>query len=168
MEPRVAVAESGKDSMENLETIEQVLEFAIERENEACVFYQTWADKSDDPTLNKVFLGLSEQERQHSEKLTAIRKGHTVFRFKDTRFPKIHLLDFVVEARLGPDLTLEDALALAMQREKVSYRLYLELAAEAEEESLVNVFISLAHEEANHRVRLEVEYDRVIAETEST
>ncbi len=97
--------------------------------------------------------------------MKAIRKGHTVFRFKEDLFPKIHLLDFVVEARLGPDLTLEDALALAMQREKVSYRLYLELAAEAEEESLVEVFISLAHEEANHRVRLEVEYDRVIAET---
>ena len=151
--------------MGNLETIEQVLDFAIERENEACVFYQAWADKLDDPTLNKVFLGLSEQERQHSEKMTAIRKGHTVFRFKNDLFPKIHLLDFVVEARLGPDLSLEDALALAMQREKMSYRLYLELAAAAEVEALVNVFISLAHEEANHRVRLEIEYDRAISGT---
>ena len=151
--------------MGNLETIEQVLDFAIERENDACVFYQAWADKSDNPTLNKVFLELAEQERQHREKLSAIRKGRTVFRFKDGCFPKIHLLDFVVEARLGPDLNLEDALALAMQREKVSYRLYLELAAGAEEEAIVEIFVSLAHEEANHRVRLEVEYDRVISET---
>jgi rubrerythrin len=151
--------------MGNLETIEQVLDFAIEREDEACAFYAAWADKAADSALKPVFLGLAEQERQHKEKLSAIRKGHTVFRFKDDLFPKIHLLDFVVEARLEPDLTLEDALALAMQREKVSYRLYLELAAGAEEESLGEVFVSLAHEEANHRVRLEIEYDRVISET---
>lgn len=151
--------------MGNLETIEQVLDFAIEREHDACVFYQAWADRVVNPTVNKILFQLAGQERQHKEKLTAIREGNTVLRFKDDLFPKLHLLDFVDEASLGPDLNLEDALALAMQREKVSYRLYLALAAGAEAEALVNVFVSLAHQEANHRVRLEIEYDRVISET---
>lgn len=151
--------------MGNLETIEQVLDFAIAREKEAHGFYSEWAEKVTDATLVEVLRQFAEQEREHQEKLEAIRKGQRQFQFKDDLFPKIHLLDLVVESRLGPDMTLEDALALAMKREKTSYRLYLELAAGTESEELMDVFVSLAHEEANHRVRLEIEYDTVISET---
>jgi rubrerythrin len=151
--------------MENIETPEQALTCAIEREKEAHAFYVEWAEKVTNPVIRKVFREFAEEERQHGVKLEAILKGDKVLRFKDDLFPKMHLIDFVVDARLGPDMTLEDALAVAMKREKASYRTYLELAAAAETEALTNIFVSLAHEEANHRVRLEIEYDAVISES---
>lgn len=151
--------------MENPETLEQALDFAIEREKEAHAFYLEWAKKATDADMTQVFLEFAEQELQHKETLEKARKGNRVFQFKEDLFPSIHLVDFVVDARMGPDMTLEDALAVAMKREKMSYRIYLELAAAAESEALVDIFVSLAHEEANHRVRLEIEYDAVISES---
>ncbi len=150
--------------MENIQTPEQALTFAIEREKEAHAFYMEWAEKVTNPVIQSVFLEFAEEEHQHWGKLEAVLKRDRVFRFKDDLFPKMHLIDFVVDARLGPDMTLEDALAVAMKREKASYRTYLELAAAAETEELMDTFVSLAHEEANHRVRLEIEYDAVISE----
>jgi rubrerythrin len=150
--------------MENIQTLEQALDFAIEREKEAQAFYLEWAEKESDADMTQVLLEFAEQECQHKEALEKVRKGHKALRFKEDLFPSIHLVDFVVDARMGPDMTLEDALAVAMKREKVSYRLYLELAAAAESEALVDMLVSLAHEEANHRARLEIEYDAVISE----
>lgn len=151
--------------MENIKTLEQALDYAIEREKEAHAFYLEWAEKVVGDDMTKAFLEFAEQECQHRETLEKIRKGNRVFRFKEDLFPSMHLVDFVVDARMGPDMTLEDALAVAMKREKASYRTYLELAAAVEDEALVDMFLSLAHEEANHRVRLEIEYDVVISQT---
>ena len=153
--------------MENIEILEQALDFAIEREKEAHAFYLEWAEKVIGEDVTKVFLEFAEQEYQHKETLEKVRTGGKVFRFKDDLFPSMHLVDFATDARLGPDMTLEDALAVAMKREKASYRTYIELAAATEAEALVDIFLSLAHEEANHRVRLEIEYDVVIAEAAS-
>lgn len=150
--------------MDNIETPEQALTIAIQREKEAHAFYLQWAEKVTNPDIREVFLEFAEEERQHRIKLEAILRGDKVFQFKDELFPNMHLIDFVVDARLGPNMTMEDALAVAMKREKVSYRTYLELAAAAEDEDMVNTFVSLAHEEANHRVRLEIEYDAVISD----
>jgi len=149
--------------MKNIETLEQALDFAIDREQDACDFYLEWAKKVTDSAISEVFLEFAEQERQHKEALEGVRSGHKGFQFKEDLFPSVHLADFVMEDRLGPDMTLEDALAVAMKREKASYRLYLELAAWAESEKLIDIFVSLAHEEANHRARLEIEYDCVIS-----
>ena len=151
--------------MENFETVEQALDFAIEREKEAHAFYLEWAEKVIGEDVTKVFLEFAEQEYQHKETLEKVRTGGKVLRFKEDLFPSMHLVDFVVDARMGPDMTLEDALAVAMKREKASYRTYLELAAAVEAEELVDMFVSLAHEEANHRARLEIEYDVVISQS---
>jgi rubrerythrin len=153
------------DGMENFETTEQALDFAIEREKDAQAFYLEWAEKATDPEMTRVFLEFAEQECQHRETLERVRKGGKVFQFKEGLFPSMHLKDFALDACMGPDMTLEDALAVAMKREKASYRTYLELAAATEAGALVDTFLSLAHEEANHRVRLEIEYDVVIAES---
>ncbi len=150
--------------MDNIETVEQALDFAIAREKEAQAFYLEWAEKATTPEMTSVFLEFAEQERQHGETLEKVRKENKVLQFKEDLFPSMHLVDFVVDARMGPDMTLEDALAVAMKREKAAYRIYIELAAAAESEALVDIFVSLAHEEANHRVRLEIEYDAVISE----
>ena len=113
--------------------------------------------------MKKVFKSFAGQEEEHRDKLTAIRKGDRTFVFKHHLFPKIHLLDIPVDEANVDNLSVEDAVALAMKREKASYRLYLEMAAEVEDKALVDIFVSLAHEEANHRLQLEIEYDKVIA-----
>ena len=53
----------------------------------------------------------------------------------------------------------QEALILAMKKEKASFRLYNDLAATTDDADLRSLLLGLAQEEAKHKLRLEVEYD---------
>ncbi len=61
------------------------------------------------------------------------------------------------EAR--PDMKYADILILAMKKEDVSVKLYTELAKIAQNEEMKDMFLWLAHEETEHKLRFEMEYD---------
>ncbi|MHC4424233.1 MAG: ferritin family protein, partial [Planctomycetota bacterium] len=69
------------------------------------------------------------------------------------------IADYVVDVEARPGMSYADVLMLAMRKEKAAYRLYLDLAAVAEAEELTDTFLSLAQEEAKHKLRFEIEYD---------
>ena len=46
-----------------------------------------------------------------------------------------------------------------MKKEKAAYTMYLDLAGAAPSSELKNLFLGLAREEANHKLRFELEYD---------
>jgi rubrerythrin len=56
-------------------------------------------------------------------------------------------------------MTYEEALVVAMKKEKAAFKLYTKLAEKAPTEDLKDVFLSLAAEESKHKLRFEVEYD---------
>jgi len=49
-----------------------------------------------------------------------------------------------------------------MKKEKAAFKLYTDLAAAVSSADLKNTFLSLAQEEAKHKLRFEVEYDNEI------
>jgi rubrerythrin len=53
-----------------------------------------------------------------------------------------------------------DMLVVAMRKEKEAFKLYTDLAAAAKEENLRTIFLGLANEEAKHKLRFELEYDK--------
>ena len=53
----------------------------------------------------------------------------------------------------------QQALVVAMQKEKMAFKMYSDLAETVDDENVKNVFLSLAQEEAKHKLRFEVEYD---------
>ena len=59
-------------------------------------------------------------------------------------------------------MTYEEALILAMKKEKAAFKLYSALAEKAPNEGLKNVFLGLAMEESKHKLRFEVEYDEFV------
>ena len=71
----------------------------------------------------------------------------------------LKIADYVVETEPKPDMDYRDALVLAMQKEKAAFKLYTALAAASEDEALKSLFLSLAQEEAKHKLRFELEYD---------
>ena len=48
---------------------------------------------------------------------------------------------------------------MAMKAEKAAFKLYNDLAEATDDENLRSVFLSLAQEEAKHKLRFEIEYD---------
>jgi rubrerythrin len=71
----------------------------------------------------------------------------------------LRISDYVVASAPGPDISYQDALILAMKKEKAAFRLYNDLAGLADDEGLRDLFLALAQEEAKHKLRFEVEYD---------
>ena len=59
----------------------------------------------------------------------------------------------------SPDMTFGEALVIAMKREKHAFETYTRLAEATKDPDLVETFRSLALQEADHRLRLELEYD---------
>jgi rubrerythrin len=67
--------------------------------------------------------------------------------------------DYLVDVPAAPDMEYQDALILAMKKEKASFRLYTDLAVTTEDGNLQSLMQGLAQEEAKHKLRLEMEYD---------
>ena len=56
----------------------------------------------------------------------------------------------------------QQALIVAMKKEKEAFRMYSDLASVAQTAGLKELLLGLAQEEARHKLRFEVEYDDVI------
>jgi len=67
-----------------------------------------------------------------------------------------------VEVEPDSALDYQQALIVAMKREKAAFKLYIDLAAAVEAQELRDTFLALAAEEAKHKLRFELEYDESI------
>ena len=146
--------------MEHFESVEEVLEFAIERETESRDFYMKLAERMDNQKMQGVFEKFATEELGHKMKLEAVKHGQILLAQKDIE--SLDIADYVVNVEPRPDMDYAESLVLAMKKEKVAYRLYLDLAAAAEDEELTDMFLSLAQEEAKHKLRFEIEYDDTV------
>jgi len=146
--------------MENFSTVEQILNFAIEREVEAHDFYQQLADQVKNPAMQKVLREFAIEELGHKLKLEAVKASEIQLNQQQTA--TLGIAEQAIELEPSQDMNYADMLLLAMKREKAFYRLYLNLSAAAEVEDLRDMFLALAQEEAKHKLRLEIEYDDLV------
>ena len=146
--------------MERFESVEEVLEFAIAREMESQDFYMKMAEQMENPAMQKVFENFAAEELGHTMKLEAVKQGHILLGQEEVK--SLDIADYVVDVEPRPDMDYAEALVVAMKKEKAAYRLYLDLAAVAEDEELTDMFLSLAQEEAKHKLRFEIEYDDIV------
>ena len=146
-----------------METIGEVLAFAIQREDEAVVFYTKLAEMVESPEMKKAFLQFASEEEGHSLKLKAVLEGKVLISSR-IRVPSLGISDAVVSGTPADPAAMryQDALILAMDREKASFRMYTGLADMVDDPAVKDTFLALAQEEAKHKLRFEIEYDEVI------
>ena len=85
-----------------------------------------------------------------------------LFAFSLEKINSLNLSDYTTWGNFTLDLSYQDALILAMLKEKAAFRLYLNLSEKTEVPFLKEVFLSLAQEESKHKLRFELEYDEYI------
>lgn len=142
-------------------SVDEILDFAIAGEQEAVGFYTELAARMDLARMREVFEGFASEEQGHKAKLRAIKEGQQLLPATD-RVLDLKIADYVVDVQPKENMDYQEALILAMKREKASFKLYTDLAAAAEDEDLRKTFSALAQEEAKHKLRFEVEYDDTI------
>ena len=144
--------------METFKNTDEILDFAIKREEEANQFYLELAKKMERPEMKKVFDDFAKEEQGHKKKLELVKKGE--YRMSETKdILDMKIADYVVDAEANPNLDYQDALILAMKKEKAAFRLYNDLSKATDNLELSKLFLFLAKEEARHKLRFEIEYD---------
>ena len=144
--------------MDQWQSVEEVLDFAIEREREAQDFYTDLASKMDKAYMKDVFEGFAREEKGHEARLIAIKDGR-LLASASKQVVDLKIGDYLVADEPTADMGYQDALILAMKKEKAAYRLYLDLHNTVDDGDLKGTFLNLAQEEAKHKLRFELEYD---------
>jgi rubrerythrin len=147
--------------MEKFTSVEDILKFAIKKEQEAMDFYMNLAGKSRNPEIKEVFEEFAQEELRHKAKLQKILTMG-ILSLPDDVILDLKISDYTINITPKPDMTYEESLILAMNREKASYKLYINLARRVDDPGLKELFQMLAAEESKHKLRFEVEYDEYV------
>ena len=139
--------------------LRKALDFAIAKERESEAFYKEWAQKAKDPAVQGLFAELAGIEHGHMEMLSHITPEEMTSS-STSEAQDLRLSEFLVDIHPSADLSLQEAMILAMKREEGAIQLYTRLAEmNGEAKSL---FEALAKEEGRHKSMIESEYDENI------
>lgn len=145
--------------MKKLKTLGEVLDFAIAREVEASAFYQKLAENAPDGKARDVFLGFAADEVGHKRKLEGVKVKADEALLKKT-IPPLEVNNPPVPPSATPDMNFKGALAVAIQKEKMSLDLYSAMADSSAFAPVKAVCIALSKEEEKHQLRLQSLYDQ--------
>jgi rubrerythrin len=140
------------------ENFNEIIDFAIEREQEAVKFYHDLQGMVLFKARQEMLRELEDMEKGHVKTLEGIRKGST----KITESPKVQnmkISDYLVEAKPAADMSYQDIIITAMKREEASVQLYTDLANLSADAAVKQLFLNLTAEEAKHKLKFEKIYN---------
>jgi rubrerythrin len=144
--------------MKDFQSIDDILDFAIDNEQTAVDFYNDLAINSRNEEMKQVFTQFAKEEMGHKAKLLKV-KTEGAFTVRSEAVLDLKMSDYLVDIEPKPNMSYEEALVLAMKREKSAFKLYTRLSEKIEDANLKKIFQSLALEESKHKLRFELEYD---------
>jgi rubrerythrin len=141
-----------------MNTVDEILDYAIDQEQQAADFYADLAGRAEKAGMKDVLLEFSEEEKRHKERLLAVKTGERELT-PEQEVLDLKISDYLVEVDATDDISFQDALIIAMKRERAAYELYSDMAEKIPAGKLREVFTGLAREEARHKLFFESEYD---------
>jgi rubrerythrin len=143
--------------MPEFRSVGDILDFAIAQENEDHDFYVNLAEQISNAELRETVKSFAVDELQHSIRLQAIKAGQVAF--IEGRIGSLDIVETVAAVEPDSQMSCADLLVIAMKKEKAAFRLYTNLASIAKDKGCRDTLLGLAKEEAQHKLRLELEYD---------
>jgi rubrerythrin len=147
--------------MNEFKTVDQILDFAINAEQEAVEFYSGLANNAKNLEMKEVFEDFAREEMKHKARLLDVKKTGIMESAKE-KVMDLKIAEYTVSVIATPDMPYQDALIVAMKKEKAAFKLYMALSNRAENLELKDLFLSLAMEESKHKLRFELEYDEFV------
>jgi len=140
-----------------LESLDEILRFAIRKEADAATFYKMAAERSN-PSIKKTFEELAKMEEGHKKKLEEFDiKKIDRMELKKTR--GLGISEMLQDVPFSSDMSYADLLRMAIKQEEKSQQLYTSTAKISPEPSLKKLLLVLAQEESMHKEKLEKIYD---------
>ena len=136
----------------------EIIDFAIEREDEAVKFYHKLLENADFFDLKEMLREFELMERGHITILEKLRQRE-VAGLKAVKVETLKISEYLVPPPILENMSFQDILITAMKREELSQRLYTDLASDIDDPEMQQVFEKLASEEARHKLKFERLYD---------
>jgi len=147
--------------MNTFKNVDEILDFAMESEQKAVDFYMDLAEKVKNDEMKAVFREIAQEEVGHKAKLKKIKEDR-VFDIPAEKITDLKISDYVDSVVIKPDMSYQEALIAAMNREKAAFNLYTRLSTRTDVPELQQLFKGLAQEESKHKLRFEMEYDEYV------
>ena len=143
-----------------LNSLDEILRFAIRKEADAAAFYRMAADRSN-PGVKKAFQELAKEEEGHKKKLEGFDpKKIEKMEVKDTK--GLGLSEMMEDVPYSSEMSYADLLRMAIKNEEKSQQLYASTAKLVKEADLKKLLLILAQEESTHKEKLEKIYDKEV------
>jgi rubrerythrin len=142
-------------------SVAEIIAFAVEREKDAADGYGRMAGLAETLGLREFLLFLRGEEEAHGRLLEGLTADQ-VDRLAPAFVPDLRVIDYLVAEKLSGDMSLQELLIFAAQKEKKSVELYSELARMAGASDPRRVFEFLAGQEQAHKLKLEAEYEKYV------
>ncbi|MBE0537447.1 MAG: ferritin family protein [Phycisphaerae bacterium] len=153
-------AKGKEKAMLEFRSMEDILNFAIKKEEASCIFYADMAARVADPLAGGLFQDIAQEEATHRQQLQLeIMKLGKVVDGSDDWAENAVIADIVGEGELPGDFDTADALRLAISKEQAAYRLYIDLIRLMQDQAAIDTFVALAEEEVRHKLKFESAYD---------
>ena len=151
----------------NFGSVDEILNFAIDREKEAVEFYASLAKEATRNSLKETFENFSNEEQKHVALLSDISGNkEKIDSYEIRKITDLKISDFMVEIEYEEGMPMPEILKLAMKREEKAVKLYNKLGDETSDADAKKVFQILVQEEAKHKLALESMYDDYLADQE--
>ncbi|RJQ48527.1 MAG: rubrerythrin [Desulfobacteraceae bacterium] len=149
------------------ENLQEIIDFAIEKEIEAAAFYEEVSGREEMSGAREMLLEFAGQEKKHRKMLEELKEKGAVEGISDYRLkwiPDIKRSDYMVDLQYQKGMDYHELLMLAMKREEKALALYNRLLAQTEGKNAKKLFKVLCQEEAKHKLALETKYDDYMAQ----
>ena len=141
--------------MANIKTGETIIK-AIRNEMQARAFYQAVAAKVRNPLVRRKLLGLADDELEHRQTLSRLYWAQT-----GTEVGDLEAVEMEVDIPDIENISVEEALEMAIQAEKEAVEAYTKMAEEADDPRSQGFLEYLAEFENGHYETLTAELARI-------
>jgi rubrerythrin len=149
----------------SFESVDAIIDYAIEKEEEAVAFYTELSQNETLSGTRSAFQDFANEEKKHAAMLRDFRSNkEKIAEYTYEWIPDMKRSNYLVDIEYTPGMHFTDMLRLAMKREEKALELYNELASKVEDDAFIKMFKILAQEEAKHKRILETIYDDYMAE----
>jgi len=140
-------------------TIADVIDRAIQREEEAFHFYMNIHSKVQDAGVRDTVEFIAGEEKKHKAFLVDYRKGNygtDALRMADVI--EYRVAEYLEEPEISKESSSQDVYLIAAHRESRSYQFYSELANMHADSELKTMLAKMANEELKHKEKMEYLY----------
>ncbi len=139
-------------------SLQDVIDFAVEREEAAYELYKRAAELTVSPAARKMFEELAHEEATHKDVFARIDPG-ALDELKVCKLPEATIGHYLKEVPFHPQMSYQEILTYALKTEESAYQLYKAAAGMTEDAKLQKTLLAFAEVELGHRRKIETLYN---------